>query len=213
MSSNQNENKKPYAVVIGLDHMNGIQTARILARHDVPVIAIAKDPKHYCCRTNVCERIVFTDTATDTLITTLETMGPELEEKAVTAGISDNTEFTGKTSEVKAHLSSFDVFAGSSIREGLPLAVLEAMAASLPVVTTDVGGNREAVIDGETGILVPAGDHYALADALEGLYRDREKRVSMGRAGRARAEKHFSARGMVSETEKLYESLLEGASR
>jgi glycosyltransferase involved in cell wall biosynthesis len=137
----------------------------------------------------------------------------ELEENAVTAGISDNTEFTGKTSDVKAHLSSFDVFAGSSIREGLPLAVLEAMAASLPVVTTDVGGNREAVIDGETGILVPAGDHYALADALEGLYRDREKRVSMGRAGRARAEKHFSARGMVSETEKLYESLLEGASR
>jgi predicted ATP-grasp superfamily ATP-dependent carboligase len=91
MSSKQRGKKKPYAVVIGLDHMNGIQTARILARHDVPVIAIAKDPKHYCCRTNVCERIVFTDTATDTLITTLETMGPELEEKAVLFPCTDTT--------------------------------------------------------------------------------------------------------------------------
>jgi glycosyltransferase involved in cell wall biosynthesis len=133
----------------------------------------------------------------------------ELEVKAATDGISDNTTFAGKTADVMGHLPGFDVFAGSSIREGLPLAVLEAMAASRPVVTTDVGGNREAVVDGETGLLVPPGDHYALADALETLYRDPDKRASMGRAGRARAERHFSARKMVSETEKLYDSLLE----
>ena len=73
----------PYAVVIGLDHINGIQTARILARRQVPVIAIAKDPKHYCCRTRVCERILFTDTGGDALISTLEDLGPKLGEKAV----------------------------------------------------------------------------------------------------------------------------------
>ena len=75
--------QKPFAVVIGLDHINGIQTARILARHQVPVIAVAKDPQHYCCRTRVCERILFTDTTTEALISTLEALGPTLGEKAV----------------------------------------------------------------------------------------------------------------------------------
>jgi predicted ATP-grasp superfamily ATP-dependent carboligase len=63
--------------------MNGIQTARILAQRDVPVIAIAKDPEHYCCRTKVCERILFADTAGEELITTLEALGPTLDQKAV----------------------------------------------------------------------------------------------------------------------------------
>lgn len=83
MSSNHKPIKKPYAIVVGLDHMNGIQTARILARHQVPVIAVAKDPQHYCCRTRICERILFTDTATEALINTLEDLGPKLGEKAV----------------------------------------------------------------------------------------------------------------------------------
>jgi D-aspartate ligase len=77
------DQKRPFAIVIGLDHVNGIQTARILARRGVPVIGIAKDPKHYCCRTRVCDRIVFTETTTDSLIETLEEMGPTLGEKAV----------------------------------------------------------------------------------------------------------------------------------
>lgn len=75
--------KKSRAIVIGLDHVNGIQTARLLARRGVPVIGIASDPKHYCCTTRVCERIIFTDTTTDSLIATLEKLGPTLEEKAV----------------------------------------------------------------------------------------------------------------------------------
>ncbi len=63
---NFRDNQQPYAIVIGLDGgMNGIQTARILAGHNVPVIAIARDPLHYCCRTKVCERILFADTKSD----------------------------------------------------------------------------------------------------------------------------------------------------
>ncbi len=73
----------PFAIVIGLDHVNGIQTARLLAHHRVPVIGIASDPNHYCCRTRVCDRIVFTDTTADSLIDTLEEIGPTLGEKAV----------------------------------------------------------------------------------------------------------------------------------
>ncbi len=86
------------------------------------------------------------------------------------------------------------------------------MAAGLPVVTTDVGGNKEAIINGSTGILVPAGDPSALAEALETLWKDAEKRVAMGKAGRSRVEQHFSAQNMVTATEKIYESILEGRS-
>jgi len=83
VSSESQGIQRPYAIVIGLDGMNGIQTARLLARHDIPVIAIAKDPDHYCCRTRVCERILFADTAGEALITTLEALGPTLDQKAV----------------------------------------------------------------------------------------------------------------------------------
>jgi predicted ATP-grasp superfamily ATP-dependent carboligase len=83
MPSGSQDSSKAYAIVIGLDGMNGIQTARILARRGVPVIAIAKDPKHYCCRTRVCERILFADTATEAFISTLEALGPALNQKAV----------------------------------------------------------------------------------------------------------------------------------
>jgi D-aspartate ligase len=83
VSSESQGIQRPYAIVIGLDGMNGIQTARLLARHDIPVIAIAKDPDHYCCRTRVCERILFADTAGEELITTLEALGPTLDQKAV----------------------------------------------------------------------------------------------------------------------------------
>ncbi len=136
----------------------------------------------------------------------------ELEQQATESGIIDRVVFAGTTSDVMQVLPSFDVVAGSSLREGLPLSVLEAMAAGLPVVTTDVGGNKEAIINGSTGILVPAGDPSALAEALETLWKDTEKRVAMGKAGRSRVEEHFSAQNMVTATEKIYESILEGRS-
>jgi len=83
MSSVFVDNKLPYAIVIGLDTLNGIQTVRILARHKIPIIAIAKDPTHHGCRTRLCERIIFTNTAREDLIQTLVALGPGLKQKAV----------------------------------------------------------------------------------------------------------------------------------
>ena len=75
---------QPYAIVIGLDDgTNGIQTARILAQRNVPVIAIAGDPSHYCCRTKVCEQILFANTKNDDFIEKLKELGPRLAQKAV----------------------------------------------------------------------------------------------------------------------------------
>lgn len=83
MPSSFKDSRAPKAIVIGLDSMNGIQTARILARRGVPVVAIAKDPKHYCCRTRVCERVLIADTASEGFIRALEALGPDLERKAI----------------------------------------------------------------------------------------------------------------------------------
>ena len=80
---NTPDRQQPYAIVIGLDCITGLQTARILARWGVPVIAIASDPSHYCCRTKVCEQILFADTGSEAFISVLEELGPGLAQKAV----------------------------------------------------------------------------------------------------------------------------------
>ena len=82
------------AIVIGLDCMTGLQTARILARHKIPVLAIAKDPEHYCCRTRVCERILYADTASTDLVTALLNLAPQLREKAVLFPCTDMSVLT-----------------------------------------------------------------------------------------------------------------------
>ena len=81
--------KLPHAIVIGLDSLNGIQSVRILARHHIPIIAIAKDPTHHGCRTRLCERILFTNTANEELIQTLVALGPTLPQKAVLVPCAD----------------------------------------------------------------------------------------------------------------------------
>lgn len=92
--------------------------------------------------------------------------------------------------------------------EGLPLTVLEAMRAGLPVVASRVGGLAEAVVDGETGFLVPPGDPEALSVALARLLRDPDLRVRMGRAGRLRYEGHFGHARMVEQTLAVYREAL-----
>ncbi len=82
-------NKNPYAIVIGLDTLNGIQTVRLLARHKIPIIALAKDPSHHACLTRLCDRIIFTNTTGEQLIQTLVELGPGLREKAVLIPCAD----------------------------------------------------------------------------------------------------------------------------
>lgn len=106
-------------------------------------------------------------------------------------GLEQSVELAGERSDVPQLLAGSDVFVLSSSSEGLPVSVLEAMAAELPVVASSVGGVAELVDDGETGILVPAGDEQALAHALQRLIDDPDLRRRLGAAGRARAEASF----------------------
>ncbi len=84
-------NTPPPALVVGLDCLTGLQTARILAGHGVPVIALAKNRQHYCARTRVCQQIIETDTGTEAFIQTLEELGPTLPQRAVLFPCTDSS--------------------------------------------------------------------------------------------------------------------------
>lgn len=81
--------RPPYAVVLGLDCITGLQTTRILARRGVPVIGLARDPGHFCCRTRLCDRVVAADTKTEALVGALEALGPSLGRRAVLVPCTD----------------------------------------------------------------------------------------------------------------------------
>jgi sugar transferase (PEP-CTERM/EpsH1 system associated) len=132
----------------------------------------------------------------------------QLETQVRRLGLADHVTFTGFRTDVPAILTELDLFVLPSLWEGLPLVLLEAMAAQLPVVATAVGGTPELVLDGETGLLVPPADPTALAAAMHFLLTQDALRREMGRRGRRRVEREFSATRAVAETTQLYEELL-----
>jgi predicted ATP-grasp superfamily ATP-dependent carboligase len=88
------KNRLPYAFIIGLDCITGLQSARILARHGIPVIGLVKDLDHFCCRTKMVEKILKANTASEEFIELLEKMGPTLEQKAVLFPCTDMSVLT-----------------------------------------------------------------------------------------------------------------------
>lgn len=135
----------------------------------------------------------------------------ELEAKAEALGLGTRVFFTGFRTDIPELLAEVSVLVLPSLAEGLSNVILEGMAAGVPVVATRVGGNSEIVEDGVSGLLVPARDAGALAEAIGSLIADPGRRESMGRAGQKRAIERFSLEGTVAETEKLYERLLRHA--
>jgi len=136
--------------------------------------------------------------------------GPEraaLEQLARGLGIDGRVVFTGYTPDARRFLGAIDVLALPSRFEALPLSAVEAMLAQRPVVATNVGSVDEAVIDGETGVLVPAENPAALAHAIGTLLADPGRARSLGAAGRERALARFSAAAMAQAYEALYDEV------
>lgn len=117
-------------------------------------------------------------------------------------------EWQGHRTDIPSVLSESHVAVLPSYREGLPKSLIEALAAGRPVVTTDVEGCREVVTHGINGLLVPARDSLRLAAAMETLVRDRALRLSMGAAGRQRAELEFASPIVIRQTIQLYREML-----
>jgi len=122
--------------------------------------------------------------------------------------ISSNVYCLGRCENVPELLSVSDVCVLSSKAEGFSNSILEYMAAARPVVATDVGGAREAILEGETGFLVESGDDRSMAERIISLLREPARAAEMGSNGRQRVEREFSCEAQLHRTEALYESLL-----
>ena len=123
-------------------------------------------------------------------------------------GLSDRFHFEGGVEDLRSFLAEADIFVLPSRSEGFANALIEAMAASLPVVATRVGGNPEAIEDGVTGLLVPPENPDALAHALKELLSDSERSWAMGVAGRQLATREFSNERVTNKVAGIYHRLL-----
>ncbi len=132
---------------------------------------------------------------------------PEAKLLASNLAIEDRVEFMGSRTDVTALLGKADIFVLASRFEGLPISILEAMRAGLPVVASNVGGVPELVNE-ETGILVVQEDVAALAEALKRLLGDPALASGMGAKGRERYEKDFRAIAMIEKTLTIYQACL-----
>jgi glycosyltransferase involved in cell wall biosynthesis len=124
------------------------------------------------------------------------------------AGLSDIVWLPGERDNVPELLGAMDVFVLPSLAEGISNTILEAMATGLPVVATDVGGNSELVVEGETGLLVPRSDPDALATAIRCYVETPGLRRRHGENARKLCEAEFSIATMVNNYQALYENLL-----
>jgi len=123
--------------------------------------------------------------------------------------IADKVHFLGHRDDVAQLMPHFDVLWLASGYEGLPNSIMEAMAAGVPVVATDIPGNRDLVVPGETGILVEVGDRVAFARETCKILDDHELADRFGRAARERVAKEFSVEQMVEQHVQLYRELLD----
>jgi len=139
--------------------------------------------------------------------------GPErrrLERMSNEIGVGERVIFLGMRDDVARLMAAMDIFALSSIDEGLPLAVLEAMSVGLPIVATDVGGIPEAVEHGLNGFLIPPRSPQQMAIALLKLIHDPELREKLSIQARKRAVERFSIKAMIKAYQALYEEVISG---
>ena len=131
-----------------------------------------------------------------------------LRDQASSLGLAESTFFLGRCEKIAELLSLSQVCVLSSKAEGFSNSILEYMAAGKPVVATDVGGAREAIVEGETGYLVNSGDDAMMAERIISLLSQPEKADAMGGEGRRVVENEYSCAAQLKRTEEMYERLL-----
>ncbi len=142
--------------------------------------------------------------------------GPELadcQKLAEKLELTDSILFAGQRSDIPWILSAGDMMLMTSLSEAHSVSLLEGMAAGLPIVATNVGGNGETIIDGETGRLIPAGNAEKIAEAILEILADDEMRIRMGQAGHERVKKYFTREAMHRRYLEIYNDLVNGTTR
>lgn len=133
----------------------------------------------------------------------------ELEAQARTRGVGDRVLFLGYREDVADLLACCDLFVLPSLYEGLPLSILEAMAAGKPVIASAIGGNDEVVAHGGTGLLVPPADPVALSGAIRSLLSDPVLARRLAKAGKAWVNQEFTVETMVQHVMQVYDEILD----
>ncbi|HQO38731.1 MAG TPA: glycosyltransferase family 4 protein [Candidatus Omnitrophota bacterium] len=136
---------------------------------------------------------------------------PAVERLIAASGLQGRVKLLGWRRDMAGVVKSFDVFMLTSLWEGMPIAVIEAMAASRPVIVTDTGGIRDLVRDGENGFIVRPGDTRAMAQKLRSLLRDGGMREAAGKIAAASLNEDYTTRRMVEETSRVYDTPAAGA--
>ncbi|SHG98912.1 Glycosyltransferase involved in cell wall bisynthesis [Desulforamulus hydrothermalis Lam5 = DSM 18033] len=135
-------------------------------------------------------------------------LADELKQEACELGLQGRVIFAGQRDDIAEIMALLDIFVLPSVTEGLPLTILEAMAAGKPVVATRVGGVPEAIVEGKTGLLVAPKDPEALAVALAELIGERDRLQRLGNNGQKYVQEKFTVQNMVEKTMTLYYELL-----
>jgi len=135
-------------------------------------------------------------------------LSQQTKDQAQRAGLGKDVFFTGRCADISKLLAASDVCVLTSKAEGFSNVILEYMAAGRPVVATDVGGAREAIVEAETGYLVPAGDDKLMAERIISLLKNKQRGVSMGNKGQAIVLQKFSCETQVESFMNLYERIL-----
>ena len=124
-------------------------------------------------------------------------------------GLNNHVQFLGYVDDIGAIVRKASLAVLTSLKEGIPRGLLEPMASRVPVIATDVKGNRETVVHGQTGLLVPFNDDHALANAIEQLLKHRVMRRRMGAAAACWVRKHFDESQVVDRLLAIYDALLD----
>jgi glycosyltransferase involved in cell wall biosynthesis len=135
----------------------------------------------------------------------------QLEIRATELGVVDFCDFIGRRLDIELIYPALDIFVLPSLREPFGLALLEAMASGVPVVATDSGGPPAIINNNENGMLVPAKDEKALADRILDLIANKDRRERIGASGRRTVKAKFDIRSTVSQIQKVYYSVADGA--
>ena len=184
-----------------------IRKALDISSHETVVTSIGRlhQQKGYCYLLTAMQMVARVAPNVKLLLIGDGALREELAAQAVETGLAHSVVFLGERNDIPEILACTDIYINSSLNEGLPFSVLEAMAAGVPVVATMVEGNRELVRNAETGLLVPPRDPENLAKAIILLLNDQKYRMALGLRGKERIIRHFSVDQMMLNTFELYE--------
>ena len=156
---------------------------------------------------------LLTQIKTKSLIVGSGPLESKLKELTKSLGLGNSVIFTGFRQDITNILQETDILVMPSLREGLPMILLEAMATGVPVIAARVGGIPEIIIDAETGLLVNPKDTLGLSRAIKRLIEDKDLRLRLSNNAKKMIDSEFNISNMVNKTESLYEGVFKAKNK